>query len=97
MQLYTQAAQRLQQEGLGLVATVVREQHRVAACGPRHACQRGIAPGARPGLDAFAAARPSRQPFAAAGDAARAAAAFDEALPVVGRGGSVAMQSIRTS
>ena len=51
------AAQRLQQEGLGLVAAMVAEQHEVDAALDRHLAQRPIARAARPGLDAVAGGR----------------------------------------
>ena len=55
------AAQRLQQEGLGLVAPMVGEQHEVDAVRQRHLAQRPIARLPRPGLDALAGAWRCRQ------------------------------------
>ena len=52
------AAQRLQQEGLGLVATMVAEQDQLGAAGARHLAERAIARAARPRFDALACARP---------------------------------------
>ncbi len=56
------AAQRLQQEGLGLVLLVVGEQHGVDARGQRHLAQRRVAFAPGPGLDTVAPRRPARQP-----------------------------------
>ena len=55
----TAAAKRLQQEGLGLIAPVMREQHETGALGQRHRAQRAIAFLPRPSLDAVTVRRSS--------------------------------------
>ena len=53
------ATQRLQQEGLGLVSSMMGEQDERRAAGQRHLAQRPVARLARPGFDAFTARRGS--------------------------------------
>ena len=55
------AAQRLQEEGLGLVAPVVGEQQQVDAGLGAHRAERGVALLARPGFDALRRRRPRDQ------------------------------------
>ena len=56
------AAQRLEDERLGLVASMVAEQDQIDASPERHLAQGAIAGAARPRLDAVARARPRLDP-----------------------------------
>ena len=85
------AAQRLEDEGLGLVAPMVAEQDQIDASPERHLAQGAVAGAARPRLDAVARARPRLDPAGYQLDrsaAARPATAHRVAVgqPFVGMG-----------